>query len=94
MSLEQKDVLHVAKLSALELNAEEVEEFTKDLGDIIGYVERLNAVSVNGVVPTSHVHGLVNRFRDDLAKNSLPLKTVADMAPEFKGGGFRVPKVI
>ncbi len=94
MSLDQKDVLHVAKLSALELSEQEAEEFTKDLQDILGYVERLESVDVHGVVPTSHVHGIVNDFRDDIAKNSLKLEEVAEMAPEFKGGGFRVPKVL
>ena len=94
MSLNEKDVLHVARLSALELTEQEVLEFTKDLGDILGYVERLSNVSIHGVAATSHVHGVVNEFRDDITKDSMSVENVSDMAPDFKGGGFRVPKVI
>ena len=94
MSLNEKDVLHVARLSALELTEQEVSEFTKDLGDILGYVERLSKVSIHGVAATSHVHGVVNEFRDDITKDSMSVENVSEMAPDFKGGGFRVPKVI
>ncbi|MCB0324410.1 MAG: Asp-tRNA(Asn)/Glu-tRNA(Gln) amidotransferase subunit GatC [Bdellovibrionales bacterium] len=94
MSLGEKEILHVARLSALELSADEVREYGKDLNDILEFVDSLNAVSIHGVPPTSHVHGVVNEFRDDVLKDSLSVEDVARNAPDFKGGGFRVPKVI
>jgi aspartyl-tRNA(Asn)/glutamyl-tRNA(Gln) amidotransferase subunit C len=94
MSLDEKIVRHVAKLSALELSDEEVSRFGKDLGEILEYVDGLSKVAIHGVSPTSHVHGVVNDFRDDITKDSMPVEQVAEMAPDFKGGGFRVPKII
>ena len=40
--LEFKDVEHVARLARLELSEEELELYTRQLGDILGYVEQLN----------------------------------------------------
>ena len=94
MSLEEKEVLHVARLSALALSADEVAGYQHDLNEILQFVNRLNEVPVHGVPPMSHVHGVVNDFRDDIAKDSLSIEDVVQNAPEFRGGGFRVPKVI
>ena len=94
MSLTEKEVRHVAKLSALELGDDEIAVRCKELGDILEYVERLAAVSTRGVTPTSHVHGVVNFFRDDIIKDSLPVENLERMAPDVKNSSFRVPKII
>ena len=94
MSLTKEDVRHVAKLAALKITDEEIPQLQADLGEILGYVERLTAVATIGVVPTSHVHGLVNAFRDDIIKDSLPLEEVLRNAPDFAGSSFKVPKII
>lgn len=94
MALTEKEVLHVAKLSAIALTPEETEEFRKELSDILEYVDQLGVIHTQGVQATSHVHGVVNAFRDDITKESLSLEKVQENAPDFAGSGFRVPKVI
>ena len=44
-----KDVEHVAKLARLELSEEEKEKFSKQLGDILTYVEQMNKVDTTNV---------------------------------------------
>ena len=94
MGLTDKDIRHVAKLSALEISDEEIPQLEKDLSAILEYVERLSAVPTEGVPPMSHVHGVVNAFRDDICKDSLPLEDIERNAPDFAGNSFRVPKII
>ena len=94
MALTEKDVLHVAKLSALEVAPQDIPGLQKNLNDILEYVERLSAVPTTGIEPTSHVHGVVNAFRDDIIKDSLAVDEVASGAPDFIAGSFRVPKII
>ena len=94
MSLTEKDIRHIARLSALELSDEEVEIRGRELEDILNYVERLSAVSTRGVAPTSHVHGVVNFFRDDIIRDSLAVEELERIAPDFKNSSFRVPKII
>ena len=94
MSLTDETVRHVAQLASLELSDEETAEMRQQLGEIIEYVNQLSQVSTEGVPPTSHVHGVVNTFREDIAKESFSVEEVRALAPDYGLGGFRVPKII
>jgi len=94
MALERKDVEHVARLARLHLSDEELELYTRQLGDILGYVEQLNEADVAGVKPLAHgAHG-GNVFREDRVRPSLARETALEGAPDSDGWHFRVPKVI
>lgn len=94
MSLNDKDILHVAKLSALALAPSELEQRKTELNSIIDYIQQLNELNTKGVPPTSHVHGVINFFRDDIVQDSLPVSELEAMAPDFVSSAFRVPKII
>lgn len=94
MTLTKDDVRHVAKLAALKLNEDEVALRAKELGDVLDYVNKLATVSTRGVVPTCHVHGVVNFFREDIIRDSFSPKEIENIAPDFLNGSFRVPKII
>ncbi len=94
MALERKDVEHVARLARLELTEEELAIYTRQLGDILGYVEQLNEANIAGVEPLAHgAHG-ANVFRDDRVGKSLDRAAALAGAPDEDGRHFRVPKVI
>jgi len=94
-ALTRADVARIAELARLELTHEELDLFTRQLGDILGYVEQIRGLDTTGVAPTSHV---LNRpvERPDLVVSSLPraeaLANAPDAAPE--AGLFKVPKVL
>ncbi len=94
MSLTEKEVIHVAKLAALELKEEEVSKTIKELNEILSTIDDLQSISTVGVEPTSHVHGSVNAFRDDIIQDSLTSEQIAEIAPDFENGFFKVPKII
>lgn len=93
-SLTKENVLHIAHLAAIELEEPEVATLQQDLSSILNYVDRLSELNTHGVVPTSHVHGVVNAFRDDVIKPSLSVDEALGNAPDSGNGGFRVPKII
>lgn len=64
--LTRDDVLKLAQLARLRLSDEEVEEFRRELAEILGYVAQLDGVDVSGLEPTSQVTGLTNVTRDDV----------------------------
>lgn len=68
-TITREDVLKLAQLSRLGLNDEEVEEFSKELTEILKYVEQLGSVDIEGLEPTSQVTGLTNVTRKDEVKN-------------------------
>lgn len=94
MKVPEKDVRHIAKLARLELTDSEVETFSNQLGDILGYMEKLNEVDTTTVEPLSHVHDQVNRLREDIVEPSIPRKEALKNAPETDGIFFKVPRVI
>ncbi|MCB0345452.1 MAG: Asp-tRNA(Asn)/Glu-tRNA(Gln) amidotransferase subunit GatC [Bdellovibrionales bacterium] len=94
MALSKEDIEHIAKLAALELSPDEFNAAFQELNDILNYIDQLQAVDTRGVVATSHVHGVVNAFRDDVIRPSFSKEQVTKNAPSIDERGFRVPKVI
>ena len=94
-TLTRADVARIAELARLELTPDELDLFTKQLGDILGYVEQIRGLDTSGVAPTSHVLGRPVE-RTDAPWPSLPrpdaLANAPDAAPE--AGLFKVPRVL
>ncbi len=63
--LSTEDILKLARLARLELTDEEIESFRDEISNILGYVEQLQQVDLNGLEPTSQVTGLTNVTRPD-----------------------------
>ncbi len=88
-----KDVEHVAKLARLELTEEEKELYTKQLGDVLKYVEQMNEVDTSAVKPMSHAIDFVNVMREDKVVYEQTKEQLMMNAPDEENGFFRVPKI-
>ena len=88
------DVKYVAHLARLKLSPEEEKKLGAQLGDILGYIEKLKQVDVSGVEPTAHPFPLVNVTRPDEARPSLPHEDALRNAPQKSAGLFVVPKIV
>ncbi|MEO5357174.1 MAG: Asp-tRNA(Asn)/Glu-tRNA(Gln) amidotransferase subunit GatC [Nitrospirae bacterium YQR-1] len=94
MGITTGDVKHIAALSRLKLDADELEIFGKQLNDILLYVEKLNELNTDGIEPTSHVIPLMNVFREDIERDSIALEDALSNAPDRTGNFYKVPKII
>lgn len=94
MALTPETVAHVARLARLTLSASEVGLFTRQLNDILKYVEKLQELDTSGVHPMAHVLELHNAFREDEVQPSLPVEEALRNAPQQERGAFGVPRVI
>ena len=90
----QETVNYIGALARLHLEGPEVEKFAKDLEAILHYVEKLNALDVSGVKPTSHVLNVENVFRDDRIKPGLSQEQALAFSVDNLNGAYKVPKVI
>ena len=84
----------VAELARLNLKPEEKRKLEKDLGAILDYVKKLDALDTKGVEPTSHVLNMENVFRADEVKPSDAAEKALEHAPETEGSFFKVPKIV
>jgi aspartyl-tRNA(Asn)/glutamyl-tRNA(Gln) amidotransferase subunit C len=88
------DIKYVAHLARLSLTAEEEQKMEKQLGDVLGYIEKLKEVNVEGVEPTAHAFPLVNVTRPDEIRPSLTQNEALRNAPATANGLFMVPKIV
>jgi aspartyl-tRNA(Asn)/glutamyl-tRNA(Gln) amidotransferase subunit C len=87
-------VSYVAHLARLKLSSDEEQKLGSQLGDILGYIEKLKEVDVSGVEPTAHAFPLVNVVRADEARPSLAHDDALRNAPQKASGLFVVPKIV
>ncbi len=90
----KEEVLYVARLARLDLDAESIDMFAAQIDEILGYIEKLNQVDTEGIKATSHAISLTNAFRDDEQRPHLDREQVLANAPEKEEGCFVVPKII
>lgn len=88
------DVKYVAHLARLGLTPEEERKFGAQLGQVLGYIEKLREVDVSAVEPTAHAVPMVNVTRADETRPSLPNEEALRNAPAKAGGLFIVPKIV
>ena len=91
--IEIKDVEHVARLARLNLTEDEKVKFSKQLGDIVKYMEQLNEVDTTGVEPMNHPIDFSNVMREDVARYDCTREELMANAPEVEQDYFKVPKI-
>ncbi len=90
----KKDVQYIAALARMHVADDKLEGLTKNLSDIVGYVEQLQKLDLKDVKPTSHAVPLSNALREDTVKPSFTNSQALSFAVEAKDGCFKVPLVI
>ena len=94
MKITTSQIEHVAHLARLSFDPSEIENFNRQINDILGYISKLEELDTSRVEPTSHALELTNVFRRDEVKPSLPVEKTLSNAPELEKGEFVVPKII
>jgi len=88
------DVKYVAHLARLHLTPGEEKKFGAQLGQILGYVEKLKELDVSSVEPTAHAMPRVNVTRPDQTCPSIPHEDALRNSPAQANGLFIVPKIV
>ena len=91
--ISEEEVKHVAKLARLELTEDEVKKYSKQLGDILKYVEQMKEVDTTGIEPMPHAIPIYNVMREDVVKYEETKEELMKNAPYEEDGFFRVPKI-
>ncbi|MGE4559736.1 MAG: Asp-tRNA(Asn)/Glu-tRNA(Gln) amidotransferase subunit GatC [Desulfobulbus sp.] len=94
MKISREEVQHVAKLARLDLSEAEVDRMTGQLDAILSYVAKLDELDTEGVPVTTHTQAVVNAFREDEVRPSLPRELALQNGPNQNGEAFVVPRVI
>jgi len=91
--IDEGTVRHVARLARLHLEPDEQERMREELSAILEHVDRIQALDLEGVPPTTHVEEMENVLRDDEPRPSLPPEEALREAPEAVDGSFAVGRM-
>lgn len=94
MQIEDKDVLHIAKLARLKLADNELENYKKNLQEILDFADTINHVNTDDIGETIGINENYNVFRKDEIKQESNKDELLANAPSQDEGMFRIPKVI
>ena len=94
MSVDIETVKRVAKLSRIAVTDERAEEMRSELNTILGFVEQLNEVDVDGVEPMTSVVDTAMRKRVDEVSDGNKAADIVANAPAHEDNFFMVPKVV
>ncbi len=90
--IDDATVYHVARLARLRLEPDEEARMRDELSGILEHVERIQALDLEGVPPTTHVIELQNVVRDDEPRPGLSQEEALREAAEVIEDKFAVPK--
>lgn len=94
-NLTSDEVLKLARLARLHLSDEEVIRFRKEISAILGYVELLQAVDLDGLKPTSQVTGLTNVMREDkVVDYGVEPTELLKNVPSIQSGQIKVKRIL
>ena len=94
MALSREEVQKVALLGRLSLSEAELEKFTSQLNQIVGYVEQLQELDTEDVEPMAHPLPIQNVFREDEVCRSIGSEIALAVAPKQDGSFYLVPPVL
>lgn len=94
MAAPELDIRYIAHLARIELTPEEEARIGAQLGEVLGYINKLKEVDVSGVEPTAHALPRVNVTRPDEVRPSLPHEEAMRNAPAAADGLFIVPRIV
>ena len=94
MSIDVKTAAHVAKLARIKVEDDALPVLAEEFNNILGFIEQLNEVNVEGVEPMTSVTPMrLKRWVDEITDGDMPEKVLAN-APDAREGFFAVPKVV
>ncbi|MFC4624601.1 Asp-tRNA(Asn)/Glu-tRNA(Gln) amidotransferase subunit GatC [Daeguia caeni] len=94
MSVDISTVKRVAHLARIAVSDDEAERMTGELNAILGFVEQLNEVNVDGVEPMTSVTPMKMRLREDKVTDGGIAAAIVGNAPVTEDNFFVVPKVV
>jgi aspartyl-tRNA(Asn)/glutamyl-tRNA(Gln) amidotransferase subunit C len=93
MEFSREEIVHVARLARLAIPEDQVDVVRGQLSAIVEAVSKVSELDLADVPPTSHPLDLVNVWRADEERPSLPREEALANAPDAAEGAFRVPAV-
>ena len=94
MSIDIDTARKVAKLARIRVEEAALPDLARELSGILGFMEQLNEVDVDGIEPMTSVTPMRLKKRKDVVSDGGYQEKILKNAPDAREGFFAVPKVV
>ena len=94
MSIKKTDIAYISSLSKLKIEDIEIDNFTRQISDILEMIQQLEKVDTDGIEPMAHPLNMKQRLRMDEVTEENQRDLYQENAVEVEQGFYKVPKVI
>lgn len=94
MSIDKETAARVAKLARIKVEDDALPALASEFNTILGFIEQLNEVDVDGVEPMVSVEPMRLKRREDVVTEGNQADRILKNAPDAREGFFAVPKVV
>ncbi len=94
MQISKEEVMHIAKLASLNISESEIENYRKNLEEILEFAKTVDSVDTENIGETVGTNENYNVFRKDEVIDYNDKEGLLKNAPSQDEGMFRIPKVI
>jgi len=92
--VDPSEIQKIAHLARIEVSEDVAKDTASSITDILKFVDQLQSVDTEGVIPMSHPLDAVQRLRADKVSEEDVRDQFQAIAPEAESGLYLVPKVI
>ena len=94
MKIDKESIKKIAHLARLEFDESSAEKMSRDMSQILDWVEQLNEIDTSQIEPLTTMSSEVNVMREDKVGHHLSHEAALSNAPKKDSDYFRVPKVL
>ena len=94
MSIDKDTVKHISKLARISLDEKKISNLSKDLSSIMKFIEKLNELDTDKIIPLTSIINASLKSREDEVKDGKIRDQILKNSPEKSEEFFVVPKVI
>jgi aspartyl-tRNA(Asn)/glutamyl-tRNA(Gln) amidotransferase subunit C len=94
MSIKISEIAYISSLSKLKIEDVEMDNYTRQISDILKMIQQLEKVDTDDIEPMAHPLNMKQRLRVDVITEENHRDLYQNNAVEFEEGFYKVPKVI
>ena len=94
MAIENADIEKIAVLARLQVDPNEINDYTNSISSILSLIDQMQQVDTNGIEPLSNPHDATQRLRKDIVTCDNQRDAFIAIAPATQDGLYLVPKVL
>lgn len=92
--MNSKDIKHLATLSRLHLNDEEIDAYTKQFDEIVAYVDKIKEVTAESDSNIIESNEVKNVLREDIVNSYQNPEQIINEAPSHQDNFVKVKKIL